>query len=317
MERTAISKSPGRRGALAWLLLALAAAASLAAPQSAHAELRIFACEPEWAALAEEIGGARVRTFSATHARQDPHYIRARPSLIAQTRRADMIVCSGAGLEAGWLPLLLQKAGGAVQPGRIGYLLASEHVALLDKPVRLDRSLGDIHPEGNPHLHLNPHNILIVADELTARLAALDAEHADFYRARARDFRTRWRAAIARWEARAGRLKGMPVVVHHKSFAYLLRWLGMRRVASLEPKPGIPPTAAHLQRVLRGVQAAPVAAIVRTPYEPGKASIWLSERSGAPHIVLPYTIGGDKESGNLFALFERTIALLDEARLAE
>lgn len=308
MPPTNISRLVGR-----WLVCSGLALVVLA-PLAARAEIRIFACEPEWAALAQEIGGERVRVFAATHARQDPHYISARPSLIAQARQADMVFCSGAGLEVGWLPLLLRQAGDAVQPGRIGHLMAAEHVTLLDKPARLDRSLGDIHPEGNPHVHLDPRNIAVLAGELTRRLAVLDAANADFYRTRERAFRTRWQRALAGWQKEAAQFKGMAVVVHHKSFIYLLRWLGVQQAASLEPKPGLPPTAAHLNLVLRQVQARPVDAIVRAPYEPGKASAWLAKRSGAPAIVLPYTIGGDAQSGNLFALFERSLALLAQAR---
>ncbi len=284
-----------------------------AAPLTAQAEVKIFACEPEWAALAKEIGGDKVEAFSATHARQDPHYIRARPSLIAKARKADLILCSGAGLEVGWLPILLQKAGGGVQPGTVGYLMAAEVVPVLEKPAVVDRSMGDIHPEGNPHVHLNPHNVRLVAKELSKRLESIDAANADFYQSRLEDFAVRWSQSIVRWENQASGLKGVPVVVHHKAFIYLLDWLGLKLVASLEPKPGIPPTTSHLEGLLQQLKSKPADVIIRTPHESNDASEWLSEKTGIPAIVLPYTIAGDAESGDLFALFDRSISLLKGA----
>ncbi|PIR37164.1 MAG: zinc ABC transporter substrate-binding protein [Alphaproteobacteria bacterium CG11_big_fil_rev_8_21_14_0_20_39_49] len=284
-----------------------------AAPLDSRAGVNIFACEPEWAALAEEIGGDKVEAFAATHAGQDPHHIRARPSLIAKARNADLIICSGAGLEVGWLPILLQKAGADVQPRAVGHLMASEFVPILEKPLAVDRSMGDVHPEGNPHVHLNPHNILLVADVLTKRLESIDIANAAFYRSQLEDFTSRWQKAISRWEEEAIGLKGTPVVVYHKSFSYLLDWLKLERLASLEPKPGIPPTASHLEGLLQQLKAKPAKVIIRTPYEPNDAGKWLSEKTDIPAVVLPYTIDGDTESVDLYALFERSISLLKGA----
>ena len=284
-----------------------------AAASTAQAEVNVFACEPEWAALAEEIGGEKVKTFSATHARQDPHHIRARPSLIAKIRRADLILCSGAGLEQGWLPLLVRKAAADVQPGTAGYLAAADIVPILEKPEVLDRSLGDIHPEGNPHVHLNPQNILVVARVLTKRLESIDSANAAFYRGRLKDFTGRWTEAMGGWKKKAPNLKGKTVVVHHRAFSYLLNWLDMKAVASLEPKPGIPPTTSHLEGLLQQLKARPADLIIRTPYEPDKASEWLSEKTTIPAVVLPYTIDGTAESGSLFALFDRSISILKGA----
>ena len=286
----------------------------IAAPPGAQAKISLFACEPEWAALARELGGADVEIFTATTPRQDPHHVRAKPSLIAAMRRADLVICTGASLEVGWLPILLQKAGNAsVQPGGAGLLLAAELVPLLEKPVRLDRAEGDIHPEGNPHVHLNPHNIALVATALTERLKSADTANASSYQARSDDFAVRWRDATQRWEQQAAGLKGTAIVAHHKAFSYLLAWLGIQEAGVLEPKPGIPPTASHLEALLQKLTLVPARLIVRTPYDPADASVWLSQKTGARAIVLPFTVGGDAESGDLFALFERTIALLKGA----
>lgn len=283
------------------------------APLAARADVNVLACEPEWASLAEEIGGDKVKAFSATHAHQDPHYIRARPSLIAKARRADLILCAGADLEGGWLPILLQKAGGDVQPGAVGYLMAADIVPVLEKSAVVDRGMGDVHPDGNPHVHLNPHNVLLVANALAKRLAAIDTANAAIYRRGLADFTVRWRRAISRWEREASDLGQVSVVVHHKAFSYLIHWLALKQVASLEPKPGIPPTTSHLEGLLQQLRVAPADVIIRAPYEPDDASEWLSEKTDTPAIVLPYTIEGDTKSGDLFALFDRSIDLLKKA----
>ena len=279
----------------------------------AHSMVNIFACEPEWEALAKEIGGGKVKTFSATHAMQNPHYIRARPSLINKAVKADIIFCSGASLEVGWLPLLLQKAKGSVQPGTEGYLMAFEYVKVLEKTTIADRSMGDIHPEGNPHVHLNPHNIFLVAKELTKRLELIDTTNQSFYRSRFDNFTLRWKEAINRWEKNSSDLKGMQVVIHHKTFSYLIDWLELREVASLEIKPGIPPTASHLEGLLQQFKTKSPDVIIRTPFDPGDGSIWLSEKIGTPAIIMPYTINGNDDSADLFALFENSINLLKGA----
>ncbi len=293
----------------------LVAGLAALAPSTAAADARVFACEPEWAALAGEIGGADVVVYSATHGRQDPHYIRARPSLIAQMRRADIVFCSGAELEIGWLPVLMERgARRGVQPGQPGHLMAADHVKILERPERVDRSLGDIHPGGNPHVHLDPRNIALLAGELARRLARVDPGNAAAYRARLADFQARWSAAAERWRARAAGLRGMKVVVHHTAWAYLVHWTGLERIATLERIPGVPPTASHLQRLVERVRAAGATAILHAPHEPSDAADWLSERTGVPVLALPYTVGGQEEARDLFALFDVTFALLERAR---
>lgn len=294
---------------LKYLIVALLGSVFLT-PFAVQAEVNVFACEPEWEALAKELGGDKVHTFSATNAHQNPHFIRARPSLIAKVRNTDLIICSGAGLEVGWLPILLRRARSAVQPGAIGHLMASEHVPIVEKPTTIDRSMGDLHPEGNPHVHLNPHNILLVADELTKRLQSINPENSNVFETRLLDFKDRWQRAITQWEKELDFLRGTAVVVHHKSFSYFNDWVGLQQVASLEPKPGIPPTILHLEELLQQLDTNPAGIIIRTPYDPEDASEWLSERTGTPAVVLPYTIGGDIDTIDLFSLFDRTLALL-------
>ncbi len=297
-----------KRGAQGGFNRYVVAVLGLLAAQCAAAELQVFACEPEWAALAQQLGGEDVEVYTATTAFQDPHRIEARPSLIAQTRQADLMVCSGAELEIGWLPLLLRQSGnGRIQIGQPGYFEAAAQVERLEIPERVDRSMGDIHPSGNPHVHLDPRRLLTIAEELTDRMQALDPEQADEYRARLEGFKSQWIQAIAHWEARAAPLEGVPVVVHHRTWAYLFDWLGLETAGELEPKPGIPPTAAHLAELQSRLEEQPAAMVIRSAYESEQASQWLSENAGIPAVMLPYTVGGSEAADDLYGLFADTI----------
>ena len=287
------------------LLLALATA-MLAWP--AGAALNVFACEPEWGALAQELGGDKVSVFSATTALQDPHRIEARPSLIARIRNADLLICSGSELEVGWLPLLLTQSGNdRIQPGSPGFLEASQYVVRLEIPKVIDRALGDIHPSGNPHVHLDPRNIAKVAEALAGRLAELDHANAELYKTRADSFAKRWQSAAEGWAKRAAPLKGVPVVVYHKDMSYFINWSGMREAGALEPKPGIPPTPSHLAELVERMQRNPAKVIVYSPYNNPKAAEFLSERAKIPDVMLPYTVGGTERAKDLFGLFDDTI----------
>ena len=295
----------------------LALLPTLLLPLTAYAELRIFACEPEWSALAEELGGDLVEASSATHALQDPHYVQARPSLISKVRNADLVICSGAQLEIGWLPMLLGKANNSqVLPGKDGFMEASSLVRRLDIPDSVDRAQGDMHPQGNPHLQKDPRNIGLVAQALGQRLALLDPENAAEYRARTTAFLERWNAAVSQWEERARPLAGSRVVCHHKSWVYLENWLGLQEVATLEPVPGIPPTAAHLSALLAelGADGAGADVIIRSPFQSPKPSEWLQERTGIPAVMLPLTVGGSDRARDLFSLFDDVIDRLLAAR---
>jgi len=275
------------------------------------AALNIFACTPEWGALAKELGGDRVTVYTATTALQDPHRIEARPSLIARARSADLVVCTGAELEVGWLPLVQTQSGNArIQAGRLGYFEAADFVALIEKPARLDRSLGDIHAAGNPHIHLDPRNVAEVAAGLGERMAALDSPNGKFFEERTGAFLLRWRQAVERWEKEAAPLKGFPIVVHHRTLSYLVAWLGMQEVGALEPKPGLPPSTASLTELLARLKQTPAKAVVRAAYEDPRPSAWLAERAGIPPVMLPYTVGGTDAAKDLFGLYDDTLARL-------
>jgi zinc/manganese transport system substrate-binding protein len=277
----------------------------------ALAVLNVFATVPEWGSLATELGGDKVNVYTATNALQDPHHVEAKPSLIARARNADLVVATGAELEIGWLPLVTLQAGNPkIQPGKPGYFEAAGYVPLLEKPARLDRSDGDVHPGGNPHIQTDPRNIGRVAGPLAARIAELDPANAAYYQARYKAFADRWSAAVANWEKQAAPLKGAPIVVQHKAFTYLEAWLGLNEVAALEPKPGVEPTTAHLTDVLATLQRQPVKMVIRAAYQSDRASQWIAERAKINAVMLPFTVGGDDAAKDLYGLFDDTVARL-------
>lgn len=292
----------------------LATFLSLAAQGLGAAALNVLTCEPEWMALTQELAGDQAAVVSATTARQDPHHIEARPSLIAQARRADLLVCTGAELEAGWLPLLQRESGNAaIQPGQSGFFEAAEQVRLLERPGVVDRSMGDVHAAGNPHIHTDPRNLLPVAEALSKRLRDLDPANTDHYIARYQDFSTRLRAAIAGWEQRAKGWRGTPVLVHHKSWTYLAEWLGLVVVADLEPKPGIDPSVASLGQLLDKLRIQPAKMTLRAAYLSSKPSDWIREQTGIEAVELPFTVGGTAAAKDLFSLFDDTLNRIERA----
>jgi zinc/manganese transport system substrate-binding protein len=290
-------------------LLLLAALLLVAAP--AHAALNVFACEPEWAALASELGGGDASVFLATSPRQDPHQIQARPALIARLRRADLAVCTGAELEIGWMPVLLRQAANArVQPGSPGYFAAAEQVRLKEVPTRLDRSEGDVHAAGNPHVQTDPRNIRTIAVALAARLRQLDPEHADAYAGREHTFLARWDEATRAWAAKAAPLRGVNVVVHHKDWVYLLDWLGIVEAGTIEPKPGVAPGSGYLAQLLEEMPRRNVQMVLYAAYQDPRAAEFVSSKSGVPAVMLPFTVGGTEKAKDLFAFMDDTIGRL-------
>ncbi len=279
--------------------------------QQGFAKLNVFACEPEWAALAKALGGDHLHVVSATTAQQDPHHIQARPSLIAKIRRADMIACTGAGLEVGWLPLLLRKsANGKIQTGELGSFIASQQINLLDKPTRIDRNQGDVHASGNPHFQFDPYRIKKIAKAISQRLIQLDPSHKQAYQQKTMDFLAHWQKSIQQWEKIAQPLKGKTIIVHHRSWVYLNHWLGLKQLAELEPKPGVPPTSTHLAEILAKVSDNPPDLIIYAGYQSHKAARWLAKKTGKKATEIPFSVSGDE---TLTQWYNRFIQLLLEA----
>ncbi|WP_227664299.1 metal ABC transporter substrate-binding protein [Marinobacter litoralis] len=277
----------------------------------ARADFHVFACEPEWATLTRALmPDAHVTT--ATSYLQDPHYIEARPSLIAAIGRADIAVCTGASLEAGWLPMLLQRAGNRkVQPGRPGLFFAADHAQLHAPHDHVDRSMGDVHPEGNPHVHLSPDQLPKITEALAQRLGELRPEHSADIFARYITWRVNWNSHREQWRESAKTLEGHSVVVQHTGFIYLLNWLGVGSTVDLEPKPGLPPSASHLSQLLTDPALDKASAILIASHQSRKPAQWLAERTGKPVVVLPGTVTDDPETDTLAELISMIVNRLE------
>ncbi|MFL1406669.1 metal ABC transporter substrate-binding protein [Marinobacter sp. M1N3S26] len=292
------------KGWLAGLVLALVAPA-------AQASLNVFACEPEWGDLARSLMPDADVTV-ATTAWQDPHYVEARPSLIAAVRRADLVVCTGASLEVGWLPTLLQKsANRQVQEGGPGLFYAAEQVPLHQSHDHVDRSMGDVHPEGDPHVHLNPDAVPVIAEALASRMGQLAPDSTSDIQRRYLSWRVDWNLHRDRWRQAARQLGGLEIVVQHTSFDYLLRWLGVEPVIDLEPKPGLPPSASHLSGVLGHDRLEQADGILVATYQDDRPARWLSEQTGLPVLVLPSTVTDEAPTKTLPDLIDHLIGQLE------
>ncbi|MGB2742602.1 MAG: zinc ABC transporter substrate-binding protein [Cognaticolwellia sp.] len=284
--------------------------ALLTLSHSAFAQFNIFACEPEYAALAKELA-PDARIYSATTAMQDPHQVQARPSLIAKMRQADLVICAGAELEIGWLPMLQMKAANSqVRSTDKGLFFAAEQVETLDKMTNVDRSMGDVHSQGNPHLHFSPQRMLTIANGLTQKLIQLDVDQAESYKSRLENFTHRWQLASVKWQQMANELKGLKVIAYHSTFRYLFDFSGIEQVADLEPKPGLPPTSGHLAKLLKRAAQGDISTIVVASYQDQRGAKWLAEKANLSVVVLPLSVGGNEQSLDLFSLYDSVLDLL-------
>ena len=294
------------------LLLIISLGLMILAPK-AFAKVNVFTCEPEWKSLVETIGGRHVEVYSATTAFQDPHHIEARPSLIAKTRQADLLVCTGADLEIGWLPLLLRQSGNAtIQENEPGYFLATDHVEQLEVPQAIDRRDGDIHAGGNPHVHWDPYRVTTIATALMQRLQILDIKNEAHYQQQLIAFNRQWEKNIIRWEDQARVLKNKKVIINHKNWSYLINWLGMVELGDIEPQPGLPPTSAHLAQLLQQVRVDPPDYILLANYQNPKGAQWLNKKTQVPLLILPFTVGGSEQATDLASLYDEVISTLTQ-----
>lgn len=298
---------------LRFVLLATMVLASIMLPV-ARADLNIFATVPEWGALAQELGGDKVKVFVATAAAQDPHHIQARPALISRARNAQLLIATGADIEVGWLPIVQRDSGNpAIQSGQPAYFEASRHVALRDIPKSVDRSMGDVHAEGNPHIQTDPRLLVPVAQALSVRMCELDPANKQHYETLLKAFLDGWQANLKRWATEAAPLRGVKIWAQHDGFPYMNDWLGLIQVGTLEPKPGVEPSIAYLTQVLSRQKTEQARMIVVAAYMNPNPSKWLSEQAGLPIAVLPFTVGGSADAKSLTKLYDDTINRLLQA----
>ncbi|MGD0626860.1 MAG: zinc ABC transporter substrate-binding protein [Thermodesulfobacteriota bacterium] len=280
----------------------------LASP--AMAKLNVVATLPWIGSLASEIGGDRIKVNTLVKPSQDPHYVEAKPSMILEVRRADLLMFNGLELEIGYLPVLVESSRNPmIQPGTRGYFDCSQFVEVIEKPAVVDRSMGDVHPLGNPHYHLSPKNIYRVTEGITEILARVDPANAGFYRTNLAAWRGKFREKEKQW----GRhnLHGKKFISYHKFFEYLANEFGFEIVAYVEPKPGIPPSAGWVEEIIELAKRMKPDAILTTPYYGTREVTFLSQKSGVKYIVVPHDVGGTPACKDWFSLMDQVLVALE------
>jgi len=289
----------------------LSIALALLITPPAAAKLRVVTTLPDFAAMVAELGGDRVEAEALIRGTQDPHYVDAKPSYILKVSRADLLIVIGLGLEAGWLPVLLTQArNGEVQPGARGYLDASQVIRVKEVPVDPDRAMGDVHGGGNPHYYTSPQELDRVAQAIHRRLVELDPAGQPTYDQRWQAFQAKYESKSAEWKRALEGLRGGQVVVYHESWIYFLDWAGIGRAGALEPKPGIPPSAGQVTRLLVKVRGRPVRFVIQEVYHPARLSRVFAQKAGAKLLILPSMVGAEDGIDTIWDKFDRIVARL-------
>ena len=282
---------------------------------AASAKMNVVTTTSDLAALVQEIGGDDVSVKGICRGNQDPHYLEPKPSYTLMLNRADLLIMVGAQIEIGWLPVLLtQSRNPNIQPGSLGHLNASQGLRLLEIPEGpVDRSQGDIHPEGNPHYWLDPHNGLIIAENISRKLSELDPEHAPSYHLRLKDFQKRLQKKIPQWKKAISHLAGKKIVTHHKTFTYLADWTGIIISDVIENKPGIPPSPSHIHALMNEIQRDKISLILVDNQNDPKPAQKLGKETGAKVLVLPSSVGGTEDVKTYLDLLDHLVIQLMEA----
>ncbi len=298
-------------------LFIAAAMVMLLAGGSAEAKVRVVTSTPDFAAIAKEIGGDKVDVESLAKGYQDPHFVDAKPIYITKLNRADILVYNGLDLEIGWLPILVTGARNSNiatlnSPGNVD---ASRFLTtVLDLPTGpVDRSMGDVHPRGNPHYMLDPRNGILVAKGITGKLSEVDPENAEYYEENYRNFEKRLELKIAAWTKELAPYKGTKVVSYHKNLNYFTRWAGFEDAGYIEPKPGIPPTPSHVAALIKKMEAEDVKLVLASNYYPQKTPRIISEKTGAVFLSLPTSVGGEDGIDTYFDLFDAIVGQITSA----
>lgn len=274
-------------------------------PLSLFAHLNIAVSYPYIGAIAKAIGSDHVNTIVLAQGNWDPHFIIPRPSLISKLRSADALIMNGAQLEIGWLPPLIKRANNPkVIPDATTFLNLSHQMELIQKPVSVDRSQGDVHPDGNPHFHLNPNNILTLAQAIAAFMSAIDGEHQEIYAANLERFEQEWRGHLVRWEQRMASKKGMKVIQFHDNLAYFNQAYGLQNIGTIEPLPGIPPSSRHTMELIELIRTEKPCCIFHDVYHSTKTAEYISTKTGIPVVLMPHDIDALESIDSLVGLFE-------------
>jgi zinc/manganese transport system substrate-binding protein len=279
------------------------------------AVLHVVSSIPTLGSLAKEVGGNRVEVESLGKGYQDPHFIEPKPNLMLVLNRADLLLYVGLELEIGWLPpLVLGSRNPKIQPGELGNLDCSQAIPVLDVPTtRVDRSMGDIHPQGNPHYWLPPGNARIIAREIAQRLEQLDPEGRADYEKNLAAFVARVDTKARQWESLTRKLRGMRIATYHKSWSYVSQWLGLEEVGYVEPKPGIPPDPQHLARLIALMKEKQAKLLLMEDFYNKSVASLVAEKAGARLLDLPTDVGAKPEIKDWFALVETVVRTISSS----
>jgi len=272
----------------------------------AFAKVKVVATLPWIGSVANEIGKEQVEITTLVKPNQDPHMVDARPSMILATRKADILMYNGLDLEIGYLPVLIESSRNPnIQPGKPGNFDGSHFVTVLEKPVSVDRSMGDVHPLGNPHYHYSPRNILAVAEGMANALSIIDLPHAEAYKANLATFREKIRAKQKEWSTLSTR--GRRFVAYHKLFEYLAAGFGFTITAYVEPKPGIPPSAGYIERLIETIKESHPNGILTTPIYGRKEVDFLAQKTGVRGVIIPHDVGAMPGAKDWFSFMDQTL----------
>ncbi|MEJ2247336.1 MAG: zinc ABC transporter substrate-binding protein [Acidobacteriota bacterium] len=276
-------------------------------------ELHVATTYPYIASIVRQVGGDRVDVHALADGDWDPHVIVPKPSYIAKLRAADLIIMSGAQLEIGWLPPLMNQANNPkINVGSRGLLNLSRSVPLIDVPAGVSRAQGDIHPEGNPHFYLDPHNIPLLSKSIADRLAELDSAGESEYQNKNRTFTERWNGKLAEWDGKLEKVKGITVIEYHKLYDYFLRRYDLKLLGTVETLPGIPPTSKHIESLEKMIASSSVSFILQDVYHPDDASKLLAKKYGISIVKIPHDVGAVAEAKDIFTLFDEIIRRLTD-----
>lgn len=295
--------------------LIAAFAALLASMLPAAAKLNVVATLPDYAAIAREIGRDKISVTSIARGTEDQHFVDARPSYVRVLNQADVLIEGGAELEAGWLPPLVSGARNSkILSDAPGHVILSRGVQLLEVPASaVDRSMGDVHPFGNPHFTLDPANGKIIAARLADTFSQLDGANAAFFQDNLKKFNEQLDKKIAEWTKLLEPYRGTKVVTYHKSFDYFLERFGLKLTATIEPKPGIEPSPSHIHGLIPRLKAEGVKLILVEPFRPRKTPEYVAHAIGAKLLLLPGSTEGNEKVKDYFSLFDHDVAQIAAA----
>lgn len=278
----------------------------------AFAEVNVVATLPWIGSIVREIGKERVNITVLVKPNQDAHFVEAKPSMILAARKADMLMYNGLDLEIGYIPLIVESSRNPkIQPGKPGNFDCSQHIEPIEKTLTADRSMGDVHPMGNPHYHFSPENIRKVAEGMAEALSRVDQANAKFYNANLTEFKDRFKEKQMAWNGKALKLKGKRFIAYHKLFEYLAKDFGFGIIGYVEPKPGISPSAAHINKMIELIKQEKPDAILTASSYGLQGSESLAKQTGLKVIILPQDVGATDTAKDWFSFIDQTLLLLD------